>query len=82
MSLRNPFVSMPGLINIHVAGAGSTYNGRDHIREDTSDRVVVQAARRLFGFAPEGTVTLTGSDKEAFMTLCFDLWEEAHGKSR
>jgi len=45
---------------------------------DQADRDVIRAAYRIFNLSPRSC--LSGADKEAFLTLCTDLWEEAHGK--
>jgi hypothetical protein len=44
------------------------------------DAEIIEAARRIFGI--RGHAAYRGPDKEAFLTLCIDLWEEAHGKPR
>jgi len=45
----------------------------------TEDKDIILAAKAIFGI--QVRATLHGEEKEAFLNLCMDLWEEAHGKS-
>jgi len=82
MSLGNPFMGIARDNNIYIREDSITVRKEaESIWSEITDRDIISAASRLFGIQCARTRTLRSLDKEAFLTLCFDLWEEAHGKS-
>jgi len=68
-------------IRIYPMGEGSAFVRSDgNLWSPVSTDSLIQTAKNLFG-ADYGVV-LEGLDKDAFLALCFDLWEEAHGEFR
>jgi len=77
----NPFEKFLGDSTLHVEPGLLLTNLDGSIKwSGILDNEIIEAARRIFGI--RGHAAYRGTDKEAFLTLCIDLWEEAHGKPR
>ena len=77
----NPFEKFLGDSTLYVETGSLMANLDGSIKwSGIRDNEIVEAARRIFGI--RGHAAYRGPDKEAFLTLCIDLWEEAHGKPR